>query len=259
MQINRDIKNRIHQVGIELEGAWVHPPKRLAIHRDGSLQFPEFQQQVVGPPLPTPRQDRPTEITVDGVTLYIGEVQSLPLLPASVEEFIRRAYPQHVNATCGLHVHLSFKNRFLYQRLMDSKFQDMMFRTITDWAEDEKFGPLHPIWHRLSGEHRQCKRWFAADRQIFVTRKIYDHDIPHSRYTGVNYAWRLHGTIECRILPMFETPDQAVRGVNVVMRTTNQFLARNREKEKRYICTLPPLHEHQEHRSLNFRDYLEDL
>ena len=220
------VRNRISKIGVELEGGWEKDPG-VPVARDGSVQFPgsDAHQNT----MPGGR----------GKMVLSGEVQSTPGDLSEVSAFILKVYPQFVNKTCGLHVHMSFIRRYFYQRLMDPSYQDTMFNTISIWAEEKKFSKSHPIWERLSGKHVTCMREFLADAQVRVGKKRYDHNVPYSRYTAISYPWLQHKTVECRLLPMFEDASDAVEGVLLVADTTNKFLAKQGGRERKHFIDLP--------------------
>lgn len=95
-------RNRIHRIGIELEGGWRKVPPGTQIGPDGSVQITRYQDE----------------------RLIVGELSSPPLSLDPKDEpiywttWLKKFYPSHVNETCGMHVHLSFKLALTYERLM---------------------------------------------------------------------------------------------------------------------------------------------
>ena len=212
-------KGRIWKVGLELEGQWDKRPSVEPlgnVQPDGSVRF---------------------ESSLNA--FHTGEISSPPLEIIEVVSYVRGAYPSRVNSTCGLHVHMSFRSRYAYQILMDPLYQDVMFSAIAKWVREEGLPEDHHVWTRLSGNHRHCQRRFLADAQVRVERKRYGYtESEDSRYTAINYPWLQHGTVECRLLPMMETADEAIRGIMVVLNTTNLFLSCWREREIRHESKL---------------------
>jgi hypothetical protein len=206
-------KNRINLIGVELEGAWDKAPAVLIV-RDGSVKF-----------------DPPYK--------YIGEAVSQTFKPDTddMANWVTAVYPNHVNETCGLHVHMSFKYIINYMRLMTPRFTDEIVKRIAEWAEDEKLPIKHPIWKRVMDKnHQHCAHQYCGDHQIHSkTKDWHSRGQPHSRYTVLNYCFSLENrkTVECRLLPMMETPDQAIRGINRICLVTNQFLAKMKDREPR--------------------------
>lgn len=209
-------RNRINLVGVELEGGWRKPPEGVQLVHDGSIQN-------VGAVTPTGTRER----------LHVGELPSAPMEVKNVPAWIKAYYPTSVNASCGLHVHMSFKSAYHYERLMEPEYPKTIQAYLIEWAKEEKLPETHAIWERLSGKNRFCLDAFAPDQQANNPRKIYDHDNPGNRYSMINYCHALHGTLECRVLPMMETPAQAVRAVQRVLDVTNACLVAIKAREQK--------------------------
>jgi hypothetical protein len=210
-------KQRIYKVGIELEGLWTKLPEGTIPIRDGSVSVA-----------------RPANLPLS-VPHHIGEIPSEILEPDQITTWIKTFYPQHVNATCGLHIHQSFKRALYYQWLMTPDYTATMVEYVKRWAKELSLPKDHPIWSRLKGENQFCKHEFVADLQVLKKSKSYDHAVPGSRYTTINYCHGLHTTVECRLLPMMETVEEAISAVKNVLNITNACLvviSRNEEKQK---------------------------
>lgn len=206
------VKNRVALVGVELEGGWVTlPPGTLQLEHDGSV----FNGR-----LPA------------GVK-YIGELPIGPAIPAAIGELIRINHPQKVNATCGMHVHMSFDTLRYFQLLMVPEYQKTILHYLTLWAKD-KLKDTHHIWPRLRGESRFCQDQFWPDAQAATKRKGHDQNTPGHRYTHVHYCGR-QNTVEIRTLPMMDTVKTAQSAVQQVIDITNAslyVLGKEAEREK---------------------------
>jgi hypothetical protein len=209
-------KDRLLLVGVELEGGWPElPDGAVRPERDGSVSL------------------EATLIAAKKVK-YVGEI---PLPPESTKEFsatMRKYYPAAVNRTCGMHVHMSTKTPFLYQKLMVNKpysYPATVVEYIRRWAKAEGLPSAHPLWDRLSGKCEYCQHVFQAAEQVKTATKDFDHHRPGHRYTVVSYHWSRYQTVECRLLPMMETPDQGIRAVQQVIDITNAWLAANSDRE----------------------------
>lgn len=205
-------KNRVVCVGIELEGGWDSPTAAKAIMRDGSVQFP------LPPPTP-PGQEPPS------YPKYVGEIASPPTKVEDINEWMKKWYPKYVNATCGLHVHMSFKSARPYHLLLCPEFTEVMLTELARWAMMRGLQPDHPIWPRLAGNNPTCAREFKGDQQAAATRKVYAGHPGACRYTAINYPVKLHSTVECRVLPMFDGWRLGAEAVHRVIEITNAFVA----------------------------------
>lgn len=204
-----NVKNRVALAGVELEGGWKELPAGISqLEHDGSV----FNKKI--PP---------------GVAA-IGELPIGPVVPAALPTLMRRYYPHKINITCGMHVHVSFETLFHYGLLMVPEFQETVFKYLTLWAKEQTDGkgnPLfkdnHYIWERLAGDYKYCKKEFWPDAQVATKRKGFNMDVAGHRYTAIHYCGR-QNTIECRILPMMNTPQHGISAVMRFIDITNACL-----------------------------------
>lgn len=219
------VRSRIDQIGVELEGGWTKLPKgTAALVHDGSVKFDSLMDPAVGHPM------------VDGKLLRPGEMVSPPMPQSMLNAWLTQHFPQKVNETCGLHIHMSFKSPLIYQRLMDASFGKTILEFLSRWGEQEvKDGNLlktHPLFRRLAGTSEFCQDAFFADDQASMARKDYQRNRPGHRYTVVNYPYRMHQTVEVRVLPMFDSVAQTERALVRVMDITNAWLVAGRKIPK---------------------------
>lgn len=212
----KKIPRRVYLVGVELEGGWRSVPQgRSGVDRDGSVRFSD--QEIVTHNLRA-----------------IGEIPSPPLPVEDYQAWVRKYYPHRVNDTCGLHVHLSFKTSLTYARLMTNAYPSTVLAYLTAWAKEEKLPKDHPIWPRLRGQSEYCQHVFSADLQVQNKRKDFDHHRHGNRYSLINYAYYVNNTLECRLLPMLETADQAIRAIERYIAITNAFLVATAKREPKH-------------------------
>lgn len=217
---DRKLKDRVALIGVELEGGWaIRPPSGAEIIRDGSVKISD---------------DAVRALKIKS----IGEIVSPPMKRELVEQWVKEHYPQIANETCGLHVHMSFKYPLHYMQLMTPKFTDAMVRALATWSIAKGLPKEHPLCKRiLNPNHQHCAQLYLGDNQVYSDHKDYhSRGKPHSRYTAINYCFKMHKTVECRLLPMFAVADEAVEAVNVVLDTTNKFLSKIRLKEPRFAA-----------------------
>lgn len=203
--------DEILKIGVEVEGRWNQLPsrgipqdeapidedgnrQRRGLMYDGSVEFNgEGGWGNLGHPIDT-----------EGP--LIGEAVSDPLRPRQAMEWLRESYPDRVNESCGLHVHMSFPPPYL-QWLMDKEFWDYYLREIRAWAEANPV-PDH-FFDRLQGNNPTCRKRWHPDEQV--------HGGHDTRYSQWNFhAFRSHGTTECRVFPAFEDVELSVSAVEFV-------------------------------------------
>lgn len=206
------IRNRIEKVGIELEGGWnkINPENGRFV-ADSSVSQLNFRHvgEFVSDPIPIKNDYKP------------------------VDKWLEENYPDGLNHTCGLHVHMSFDSAINYMRLLRSEFPATVVKAFGDWATREKLRLDHSLWDRLQGKSIYCQHQYQGDDQLLNNRKDYEKNRKGHRYTVINYAYNRTGTLECRLLPMLDTVEQALSAVHEVLDVTNAFLVATATREKK--------------------------
>lgn len=196
----------VKQVGVELEGGWTNPS--FDIGGDGSVNVKAN---------------------------YVGEVASPALNPEEVAAWVLKHYPDAVNETCGIHVHVSLSRTLYYARVMEYEFQEYLLKRLEKWGTEKKVNPQHPFWGRLRGENTYCtlKHW--------PERQIKRQDKHGERYTALNYTWARFGTVECRLLPAFKLQERASQAIFQIINSFEDFMKEykhGREKPERLVVSL---------------------
>jgi hypothetical protein len=271
--LSRPIRNRIKAIGVELEGGWEKVPPGVELARDSSVKvsksvtpeqqhrFDEIHQRVMR----TGRWEsdaeamdyRSLEIIISrGGGLHTGELPS-PVLEvgrkdraidiSKVSNWVKTFYPSHVNETCGLHVHMSFRNPLTYSRLLDPRYGATILKYMEEWSQRENLPPSHPIWPRLRGESEYCQHTYWGEEQARTRNKDWDHHRVGNRYSVVAYRYAMWGTVEIRLLPMFESWEQSMRAIEEEIKITNAFLVATKKKEEKLIVevSIPDDHHHE--------------
>lgn len=209
------VYNRVQKIGVELEGGWSKLPtlpRGYKIEGDGSVfsdgaigSHPKYNQMINGGKK--------------------GELAIGPFAPAQLATSIKRFYPDLVDKTCGMHVHMSFATVYEYTLLADTPvYQETIMHYLLKWAAQENFPESHHIWDRLKGKNKYCVKEFWPYAQMDKTSKGYGMDGGGHRYTAISYQWSRYKTVECRALPMMDNVDQAIRAIREVYRITNAYL-----------------------------------
>lgn len=239
-------ENRIDKVGPELEGGWTcHCDARfmatrgdMVVHRDGTVSSDRYSYDTGQASNTVTCRCQPSRLRHDGsvgVTAdWVGEISPDHGLPLKdVVGWMKTYYPQAINTSCGMHVHISLKDYGDYTRLMTPEFEGFLMDQLAAWGKAYKVPPRHAFWHRLLGLNRYCQRGITdsiIQRQRSATRRIDD------RYYALNFCYGLHGTMEVRVLPMFKDVNTAIRALLAVTRGVNRYLAYVRQADRK------PLH-----------------
>lgn len=212
----------IQQIGVEIEGGWrrekfLHPKNKHLFHADNSVNITDQ--------LPT--NLRNTEGYVS------GEVQTPPMNTLnSIEVYMKKFYPEFINETCGFHIHISLKSDEDYCKLMEKKFYSFLLKKFTAWGTEHKNNgesalALEKFWGRLEGHNSFCKKEFRPTIQVRSKEKC------ENRYTHLNFCYGLHGTVEFRLLPMFDDKKLSLSALRYYVLLVEQYLSLKSVKDVR--------------------------
>lgn len=198
----------IDKVGVELEGGWERRPPDTEVYGDGS-------------------------VTVRAT--HVGEVASQPVESFNnLKDFLLRNYPSAVNASCGLHVHISLKNKYHYSLLMDRRFYNHYRKHMERMVEriKAKFpGAERALKERLAGSNSYCRPLEGDDAVVQASIRCKDS----VRYRHLNFCFLLHGTVESRLFPMFHDAGLAVAAVKDYLIFVEDYLEKQLTKPKRGV------------------------
>ena len=161
---------------------------------------------------------------------YKGEISNPPDSLDGVLKFIDNYYPTRVNHSCGQHIHVSFTNKLDYMQLMTKKFYDHFIKSIKDWGLSQTIPNGDQFWIRLNGIYHS-NDMFCPDQQIN------GDELPtgvSSRYAHLNFCWRKHGTIECRLLPMFADKELSKKAITLIHDIYKNYLESHKPREPNY-------------------------
>lgn len=138
-------------------------------------------------------------------------------------KWVQDHYPPLVNLTCGLHVHMRFKDHDrTYDKIMRPGIEKHLVNDLVKWAQAMKVPLIHPLWHRLVGGSLHCRLGITSD---IIRQQYYNVEKEGaSRYYAVNFCKARHNTLEIRILPMFKDVNTALRAVNCVLGSVDKFV-----------------------------------
>jgi hypothetical protein len=202
---------RIDKIGVELEGGWNYYPDQMR-RWDGEM-------------------GDDCSVRCEGDEISGGELRSAPSDWRTIEGLMRNCYPDVVDSSCGMHVHISLKSKLDYGRLMSRSFYDFFLREIIAWGSDNVRAGSR-FWRRLDGGEYAQADIFEPELGILGSA---------DRYAFLNFnAYQRYGTIECRLLPMFDTSTLAIKAVRAVLEITEGYLrTRPRETIKRRTLSVP--------------------
>ena len=186
-------------VGVELEGGWKVAPNH-PMHTDVS-------------------------VTVRGP--YVGEVSSPPMPATEVLDWMVRPdiYPDYGNGSCGMHVHISTKDNNTFAWLMEKEFYKAFLQAMQKWGNEKRIPLTDPFWLRLNGKNRYCRAEFKPMEQY----RSLDREL---RRTQLNFcSYSQHGTMECRMFPLFSSPRLGRSAVKAYLTFIDDWLENNMTEE----------------------------
>ncbi len=188
----------IDKVGIEIEGSWKNKPKGSKIYHDGS-------------------------VNLGGPENLKGEVHSRPLKNLDkLKTFIENNYPDRVNYTCGLHIHVSPKNLKDINSFGRRKFFNDFGKFLKSFIVKYKLGKTS-LRKRVNGGNAYCGKKFLPKRQL---------ENEGTRYTQLNFkSFRSHGTIENRVFPAFKDKNIAYLACKEYVEFIEKWISENRNSK----------------------------
>lgn len=204
---------RIDRIGIELEGGW-----------DAPEPFPSDQETIL----------TSDESLTNGVKnnhgkncRHFGEVNTKP--PIKLEEldsWMHLHYPEYIflpsidnspdgTGGCGLHIHLSFLSKDDYAILGSQSFNSYFLKEMEKELKEYKGDEVAHIKHRLLGRNKFCRRVMRPHEQVPIEHK--DNNARPLRRRQLNFCYKMHKTVEIRLLPMFYDVNDAIRWIKKVI------------------------------------------
>jgi hypothetical protein len=222
--------SRILKVGLELEGGWGDrnsaPPFIYPIGPKGKdLEDMIHHDVSVG--------NTGVDSAFRMTSPHVGEIASPPMTIREAIEWLPEHYPIEVNASCGFHIHVSFKSVLDYGKLMEEEFWKFFMDSASRWGEEMKFRESHEFWRRLRGGNRFCFARFMPEEQIHLTSKPQDGPRRDIRRTHLNYCYGFPNpdgtprkTLECRVFPQFKKVDHAIAALEWLTGMYEEFLSK---------------------------------
>jgi|SRR3990172_4744357 len=209
---------RIRAVGLEVEGGW-----------DGEPGVPPFDDLLLTSDHSVDGRMQPPDKVLQSV--HVGEAVSPPLepLPRVYKDWINKHWPTETNITCGYHIHLSFDKIKDYSLLTTKTFLYHLNARMEELGQELKLPPEHYLWRRLAGVSQFAKLQYDTAKQLGLRQKRVGDPV---RYGFLNHCFKLHGTVEFRALPTFETPELAIAFTENYLDFTEEFLDKNQDSMK---------------------------
>lgn len=198
----------IDRIGVELEGGF-HPHENnmtTSVYGDGSVEGVNCCY----------------ELDDDGNDYCVaGEVATVPLKSwGALRMFFYSNFPEHVNSSCGTHLHISTKTIAEYNTVLCKDFYESFVEMLTRYGDDHHRSVPTEWMERLDGGNEYCEDYYRPERQLVENR-------PCDRYSFLNYCYRTHGTFEIRVLPAFDNSDDLLRAIKYIVPWVNKYIDNN--------------------------------
>jgi hypothetical protein len=213
-KINEKFGSYIDKIGLEVEGGWIcqdgYRGGNIASHNhsiifDRSVQFR--------------RRPRNTEEAELQNSFVAGEINSPAYTDFSeINQFLNLYWPDQTNASCGFHIHASFKSEDYYNLLMDDEFYLLFKKELPIIEHKLKLGAITK--RRIAGKNRFCKDEWNPSRQKRAEEKYHPY-----RYSMINFCWNLHRTVEVRVFSAHIPMEKSFHLVRWWVNIINKFLA----------------------------------
>jgi hypothetical protein len=189
------------QMGVELEGSWYKKREDIAHQVRGAKAH----------------DDRSVHIGTGNP----GEIVTRP--HADLDSLCKDAevlWPDLVHESCGFHIHASFSP--LYGSMVATKEFYKYFKERWElWGKKVKLDRTHEFWGRLQGRNKFAADKFEPERQLTTS-----NGQGQSRYTMLNFhSWEKHGTVECRLLPMFADKEVGISAIRELADIYDTYLS----------------------------------
>jgi hypothetical protein len=161
------------------------------------------------------------------------DIKNINDLNPIFEDFkILKGFIKEVNASCGFHIHLSFKNISDYYTLLNYDFANKFIK-----AYEEKFKGEEEI-KRLSNNY--CKGYENKKDFNKITRFQLRYNTKcSSRYKAVNYnSFNLYKTIEFRIFPSTKSLDKFKEYVTFLYDFVTDYIKKDKNFNKDIVVLI---------------------
>jgi hypothetical protein len=143
------------------------------------------------------------------------EFQTTPGSARVASQALVDFYPDETDTSCGMHVHVSF-DALDITMLNSPSFFAYFKRRWTEWGNRMNLSPRSAFFNRLNGNNDFCLP--ATETPYAISRM--------DRYAQLNFSsFGEHGTVECRLLPMFYRASLGVSAVSELVDIYETFLA----------------------------------
>lgn len=159
---------------------------------------------------------------------YVSDPVSYPEGTEALERGINNLYRKitEINASMGLHIHVSMNKDRDYYRLTSLKFHDFFIERVREsdlWDTCPRLrkrvrnSDSHPFSSRVNYGY-YCKP--ISDRYT-IDKQLNSHD---GKYRRINFMKHKYDTVEFRLFPAMESPEKVIKAIDLVTTSINAYL-----------------------------------
>lgn len=155
----------------------------------------------------------------EGDNTLAREFQTRPDALGPALRQLAKYYPDEADYSCGLHVHVSFKDITYFTQLATPQFAAYFREQWIRWGTENAIPAEHEFWDRLMGRNSYC--------QVNSEHHLLGNPYRVDRYMQLNFtAYEEHKTVECRLLPMFTQSALAYSAIQHLIWIYESWLSR---------------------------------
>lgn len=223
----------LNAIGVEMEGGWYRAMYKDQIYPSLPRGFRYGQMKTDSSVSGMSEADRTTKARVPHQALMhpSGEYITPPLSLGRLLTQFDVMYPDLVNRTCGMHVHVSFRSTAHLRKLADEEFYKLFRARWKEWAESGREKGLlseydyTSLMNRLGDGTgpRNSRNGYCKDDFSEFAAGLRGNQT--DRYVALNVnCYRKLGTVECRLLPGFRDHKAAISAVKQLVRIYHEWL-----------------------------------
>jgi hypothetical protein len=159
---------------------------------------------------------------------YVSNPVDYPEGIEGLEQNVRSLYGiiTEVNASMGLHIHVSMNKDRDYYRLTSLKFHDFFIERVRDsdlWDKCPRLrkrvrdSQRHPFSSSTTYGY-YCK---AINDNYTIDKQLDSHS---GKYRRINFQKHKYDTVEFRLFPAMESPEKVIEAINLVTTSINAYL-----------------------------------
>jgi len=213
-------------------GQWIN---KIGIEVECGVEIDEARRDIPGFNITGDGSLRASEGIETELVEYVSEAHKYPDqlgdLECSVDDIYR--YVNDINDSMGLHIHVSFNRDDWYYHIASKKFHDYFIQRLKNtelWKNNKR------LRKRIEGGENNVRPSDSCDHfcKPLEDGKEIDQQLNRRgsglKYKRIVYFKHKYDTVEFRLFPAMETPEEVMEAVEITHKAINNYL-----QEKMYV------------------------